>query len=97
MKVEPLNVNKRFRKKPVIVEAHRISIDPWPDAAWEAVKRDDITLHQCALKTGFILVKTPEGEMRGEHGDWLLRGVEGEFYPCKPEIFDKTYEAVTDE
>ena len=84
----------KFRKKPVVIEAHRIGIDAWPDAAWAAVTRNDIVLHHCGEPDGYILVTTLEGEMRGEHGDWLIRGVKGEFYPCKPDIFEATYEPV---
>ncbi len=82
----------RFRKKPVEVEAHRIGIDPWPEAAWEAVGKNKITLHEPEKPHGCILVSTLEGIMVGAHGDWLIRGVKGEFYPCKPDIFEATYE-----
>lgn len=41
-----------------------------------------------------LLIKTLEGTMRAEIGDWIITGVKGERYPCKPEIFRKTYEAV---
>lgn len=41
-----------------------------------------------------LIVLTLEGEMVAAPGDWIIRGVNGEFYPCKPEIFAKTYEAV---
>jgi hypothetical protein len=39
-----------------------------------------------------IVIETLEGTMIGEPGDWIIRGVNGEFYPCKPDIFAKTYE-----
>lgn len=41
-----------------------------------------------------IEIKTLEGTMRADKGDWIIRGVAGEFYPCKPGIFDETYEKV---
>lgn len=40
-----------------------------------------------------IYIATLEGEMRADPGDWIIKGVHGEFYPCKPNIFDATYEA----
>ena len=43
---------------------------------------------------GTILIITPEGDMKVSHGDYVIRGVSGEFYPCKPEIFKSTYETV---
>lgn len=87
--------NTRFVSKPVEIEAHRIGIDPWPDAAWEAVTRNEIRLYDCGKPDGYIIVRTLEGEMRGNHGDWLIRGTEGEFYPCKPSVFERKYEART--
>ena len=41
-----------------------------------------------------ILIPTLEGDIRAEPGDWIIKGVNGEFYPCKPDIFEKTYESV---
>ena len=41
-----------------------------------------------------IMIETLEGTMRADEGDWIIKGVEGEFYPCKPNIFEATYEAV---
>jgi hypothetical protein len=88
----------KFRKKPVVIEAHRIGDDGWPDEIWEGVNRKEITLHLDTgpLKDvrGHVIIKTLEGDMRGEVGDWIIRGVKGEFYPCKPDIFEATYEAV---
>lgn len=44
----------------------------------------------------YIAIDTPEGTMRATAGDWIIRGVQGEFYPCKPDIFAATYEAVSE-
>lgn len=44
-----------------------------------------------------MVVHTLEGDMRADIGDWIIRGVNGEFYPCEPDIFAATYEVVTDE
>jgi len=44
--------------------------------------------------TGDLMIRTLEGDMRVSWGDWVIRGVSGEFYPCKPDIFDKTYEEI---
>lgn len=41
-----------------------------------------------------IYIKTLEGEMRVSPGDWVIRGVQGEFYPCKPDIFEQTYDEI---
>ena len=80
----------RFRKKPVEVEAMKWTgsltgeFRDWLGAAeWRHVYRDD-TLH----------IPTLEGTMTANPGDWIIRGVAGEFYPCKPDIFAATYEPV---
>ena len=44
------------------------------------------------LQGDSLLIKTPEGTMRADPGDWIIRGVKGEIYPCKPDIFEATYE-----
>lgn len=85
----------KFRKMPVVIEAHRIGDDGWPDAIWEGVIDKTIILHlgkHNGKVDGHVRIRTLEGEMRGEVGDWIIRGVNGEFYSCKPDIFEKTYE-----
>lgn len=84
-----------YRKKPVVIEARRvICADPmvWePRAArklaeWCGGRATIDAMGPC------ILIDTLEGQMRADLGDWIIRGVNGEFYPCKPDIFDATYE-----
>jgi hypothetical protein len=72
-----------YRKKPVSIEAWRLGSEQ-PRPAW--AKWDFGNGHDYAV------VCTLEGEMRGERGDWLIRGVKGELYFCKPDIFALTYE-----
>lgn len=77
-----------FRKKPVVIEAIQYTganvdevLQFAEDASWE-------------YDFGFnkIVIETLEGEMIASVGDWVIKGVNGEFYPCKPDIFSKTYE-----
>lgn len=78
-----------YRKKPVVIEAMQwdgtregwVEITQWADDVWFIVD-------------GAIEIKTLEGTMRVDPSDWVIRGVQGEFYPCKPDIFDATYEPV---
>jgi hypothetical protein len=87
----------QFRKKPVVINAHRIGDDSWPDEIWDGVNRNEIVLNLHTVNgecTGHVEIKTLEGVMRGDVGDWIIRGVKGEFYPCKPDIFEATYERV---
>ncbi|MDP8971204.1 MAG: hypothetical protein M3N52_12065 [Actinomycetota bacterium] len=60
------------------------SLPEWVRTAYEAGGL--LFTHDC------IVISTPEGDMRGDLGDWLIRGVKGELYPCKPDIFEATYE-----
>ena len=83
----------RFRKKPVEIVAHRIGDDGWPDEIWEGVNQSKITLHMTS-DDPHVIIETLEGQMRGNVGDWIIRGVAGEFYPCKHYIFEATYEKI---
>ena len=90
----------KFRKKPVVIEAFKLGTDPMPDWFCDARSAGDITTHNTDDRhrggPDFALIKTLEGEMRAEFGDHVIRGVKGELYPCKPDIFAATYEPVTD-
>lgn len=87
----------KYRKKPVIIEArlweHKKPQDAAPLLRW--IREEG---HQADFDpfTGDILIDTLEGVMRARSGDYILQGVQGEFYPCKPDIFEKTYELVED-
>ena len=81
----------KFRKKPVEIIAHQIGADGWPDEIWEGVNSRQIILHMDEADP-HVTIQTLEGTMRGNFGDWIIRGVAGEFYPCKPAIFEATYE-----
>jgi hypothetical protein len=80
----------RYRKKPVEIEAARVTYDNAEEIAdWCGAK-----VHGTSAGRPLLLIDTLEGVMRGDEGDWIIRGVKGEFYPCKPDIFAATYEPV---
>lgn len=85
----------RYRKKPVVIEARRfaaVTIDEQERlASWCGGRLRGTRL---AATERVIQIDTLEGEIEASHGDWIIKGVKGEFYPCKPDIFDLTYEAV---
>ena len=87
----------KFRKKPLEIEAFRLG-EEWPDWWHAAHIRNDVTTHNVGGRVrggpDFALIHTLEGTMRAENGDWIIRGVAGELYPCKPDIFARTYEPV---
>ena len=86
----------KFRKKPVVIEAFRLNERGLigEDWFWEAVTRNDIITH-CFGKhepdPAWCEIKTLEGTMIANAGDYIIQGVNGEIYPCKADIFQKTY------
>ena len=96
----------QYRKKPVVIEAfqmtpeHRASNEFWPswmDEAWQLERETDGSLYPTEAGTGNgpLSIGTLEGNLAVSWGDWIIRGVNGEIYPCKPDIFEQTYEAVS--
>lgn len=81
-----------YRKKPIVIEAFRYFIDPRPEWFDDSVTKN-ITLTTIS-NPSYCEIKTLEGVMRGIHGDWIIKGINGEIYPCTPDIFEKTYELV---
>ena len=79
----------KFRKKPVVIEAMRIE---WGMDFSEVKAFCPTARHAWPDKT---VIPTLEGDMVADMGDWIIKGVAGEFYPCKDEIFRQTYEAVS--
>ena len=93
----------KFRKKPVVVDAiqwtgtngHEVidwatSVGHFPHGVVAAGWSFDYSVG----KTPKMTIPTLEGDHVANPGDWIIRGVAGEFYPCKPDIFEKTYEEV---
>jgi len=82
----------KYRKKPVVIEAFQLP------PAWEEASQELIDfLHEsdreiASERDGCLSITTLEGVMTAEPLDWVIRGVNGEYYPCKPDIFEKTYE-----
>jgi hypothetical protein len=78
----------KYRKKPVVVEAIRFNGTNHVEVGRFLAGAD------FEPSIGSIDIKTLEGTMRADRGDWIIRGVKGELYPCKPDIFEATYEPV---
>ena len=87
-----------FRKKPVVIEARQFAVADTAtlDAlvGWinDGIEHGQHRAYHAGGKE--IYIRTLEGMMRADLGDWIIKGVNGEIYPCKPDIFAKTYEAV---
>ena len=88
---------KQYRKKPVVIEAMRFgrsnsdAIEIWCGGRYS---RGESKASDPSDFAEWIEIPTLEGIMRANLGDWIIRGVRGEFYPCKPDIFEATYERV---
>lgn len=87
----------KFRKKPVVIEAVQFNCmeDYLKIVDWMKACGDTSALAgEVRYSTPLMLFQTLEGTMAANPGDWIIRGVQGEFYPCKPDIFSATYEPV---
>lgn len=93
---------QRFRKKPVMIEAVQFTDDKDDNNLMELAEfidnQDLIISYENGSNAPLLKIKTLEDANGSVHyasiGDWIIRGVNGEFYPCKPDIFKKTYERV---
>ena len=94
---------KKYVKKPVQIEAIQLKEDNIIEVfnfldetnykeTKSAEELEDFS--QMMLKQGYIEIETLEGMMIANFGDYIIKGIKGEFYPCKPDIFQQTYEEV---
>lgn len=86
----------KFRKKPVVIEAMQFKGD-WTGDGADICTWVGRSAHWSAGNSGepgTLHIRTLEGTMTATEGDWIIKGVQGEFYPCKPDIFALTYEPV---
>ena len=93
----------KYRKKPVVVEAIQLRWTTWNelcDFLGSIISEDNPGRNSndysdtCGEQPPYIELTIPtlEGNHAAKHGDWIIKGVKGEFYPCKPDIFEQTYE-----
>lgn len=88
----------KYRKKPVIIEA--VQFEDSSDRIIEIhefMGGDTIRVDYEDKDNPYLKIETLEGTMKASVGDYIIKGVNGEFYPCKPDIFEKTYERAIDE
>ena len=89
----------KYRKKPVVIDAFKWTggHDQVEDPEWivEAIEKDKVAIVGTRDMRGcFLRIETLEGFMTAQQGDYIIRGIQGEIYPCKPDIFEATYELV---
>jgi hypothetical protein len=85
----------QYRKKPVVIEAVQLRDLEIPNLM-EIQQFVGLGEDIFKVVSDGLIIKTLEGDMKASIGDWIIKGVNGEFYPCKPDIFEKTYEKVLD-
>jgi len=88
---------RQYRKKPIVIEAEQWNGDNvteilnFGNSGISPLWGDDFKVDN---KTKQVIILTPEGYVFASKGDWIIKGIKGEFYPCKPDIFEATYELV---
>lgn len=80
----------KYKKKPVVIDAEQWTgcTSPKMDQLVEGQE------HKLAVQGTTLFIATFEGEMEANRGDYIIKGIQGELYPCKPDIFESTYESV---
>lgn len=84
-----------FKKKPIVIEAVRFTRQTWEEVKlFTNGQAHSWTTERYIGGNSSCIIPTLEGEHIANEGDWIIKGVNGEFYPCKSDIFQKTYELV---
>ena len=90
------HMNLNYRKKPVVIQAWQLTTDNVRKGIPLFIDKNIVHIfvefHGTPNERHYAVIETLEGNMQASEGDWIIRGVNGEFYPCKPDIFEKTYE-----
>lgn len=85
----------KYRKKPVVIEAEQFFVENFTQNRYlpEGVIYHH-NIQQLQFPEHCFSIKTLEGSLKVSDSDWIIEGIKGEFYPCKPDIFEATYEKV---
>jgi len=85
----------KFRKKPAVIEAVQwIGTSENLNAIYEFMGNSPLLDYFPRVHPTYLIIHTLEGNHQADIGDWVIKGVAGEYYPCKPDIFEQTYEPV---
>lgn len=85
----------KYRKKPVVIEADKFDKAKWEKEISQGKLSESFPMVLLSVIAGFSpVIETLEGDMKVSDGDYIIKGVQGEYYPCKPDIFEATYEKV---
>ena len=87
----------KYRKKPVVIDAVKFTRNNWDEIKeFTNGTAHTLTIERRIDGIATCIIPTLEGQHIATEGDYIIKGVQGEFYPCKPDIFEKTYEEVWD-
>jgi len=85
----------KYIKKPVEIEAVQFTRNNWDEVKdFTNQTAHSLTIEKRINGIAYCIIPTLEGQHKATEGDWIIKGVKGEFYPCKPDIFNMTYEEV---
>ena len=85
----------KYWKKPVVIEAEQFTRpDFWADVDKNRMLIEEYEKGNIVIEHNKLNIKTLEGVMTASLGDYIIKGIKGEIYPCKPDIFAETYEAL---
>jgi len=88
--------NHEYRKKPVVIKAWQLTSANFNAGIPDFIDEDKVNIFYRFSGDLYAEIETLEGTMRANRFDYIIRGVQGEFYPCKQDIFEQTYEPVED-
>lgn len=89
-------MRKKYRKRPVIIEAVQFTRENWAEiVSFTNGSAKGMTIERCPYGKCTCIIPTLEGDHIANENDYIIKGIKGEFYPCKPDIFEQTYEKVT--
>jgi len=88
----------KFRKKPVVIDAIQLTNELFSEDKMETLRKF-LGAKARAVEKSYdgLFIHTLEGNMKADINDWIIIGVKGEVYPCKPDIFEQTYEKVRED
>lgn len=84
----------KYRKKPVAIEAYMWQTELGNNRLMNWLSQNGVDIKGWTFFDDYLLIPTLEGEMKASPNDFIIIGVAGEVYPCKPDIFEQTYEEV---
>lgn len=84
----------KYRKLPVVIEAYQYQVELGNNRLMNWLSQQGANISNWSFFDGEVIIPTLEGKMTVSDGDFIIKGVNGEYYPCKPDIFAKTYEPV---